>query len=117
MQGTGSITPSTVGTVDPIGLVSRDQNHLSSSSTVPGTPPPTGTIITSGTTVGISSTPSTLPGTTGGAVNAMKGTATTPGVSNSNANAYLNRDEVGEYFDCMLQRRLGSLPTNALSKI
>ena len=90
MQGTGSITPSTVGAMDPTGLMSRDQNPLSSSSAVPGTPPPMGTIVSSGTTVGISNPPTSLQGS-GGTVNTMKGTTTAPG---SNANTYLNRDEV-----------------------
>ena len=83
-----------------MGIVSRDQNPLgmsSTSSSVPGTPPPTGTIASSGSApIGMSSTPLSLPGSTVGTVNSMKGTSTTPGVTNSNANAYLNREEVRE---------------------
>ena len=91
--------------MDPIGLqqslLLRDQNPLvmssSGSSSVPGTPPPTGMIVTSGTTVGISTASSSGPGSAGGTVNALKSAVAGSGGSNSNANAFLNREEVRVY--------------------
>ena len=101
IQGTGTV-PSSVGNMDqPIGLqqslVSRDQNStasMTSSMSIPGTPPPTGTMVTSGSTA--MSIGGGTPTSAGGVVNAMKGQgASTPaGGTNSNSNAYLNREEV-----------------------
>ena len=99
IQGTGTITPSPVGNMDqPIGLqqslVSRDQNSIASmtsSTSIPGTPPPTGTMVTSGSAVSIGGA---TPTSAGGVVNAMKGASTPAGGTNSNSNAYLNREEV-----------------------
>ena len=75
--------------------MSRDQNPIAgmtSSASIPGTPPPTGTMVTSGSAVSMGGG---TPTTAGGVVNAMRSATTSAGGTNSNSNAYLNREEVG----------------------